>query len=130
MLFINAVRKLWNTKLFPNNHFLRNKEYDPSSQGNEVSWEGEPVDPPREPRSGYFGKWLPHHLFIAKMKEMLMANNKLKDREDGKVTKEQGYNKKVPLGYHTTVRPHVDSNLAEVTETDLSPVMLSISISF
>ena len=56
------------------------------------------------------------------MREML--NQKVKEREEGDTPKDSGhkqsYNKKVAPGYHTAVGPHVDANLAKVSEPELS----------
>ena len=104
------------------NHFLRNKEYDPSNRARDPGGEGDSSQPPRDGRRGRFGKWLPRHLFLAKMREML--NQKVKERDEGDTPKDSGqnqsYNKKVAPGYHTAVGPHVDANLAEVSEPELS----------
>ena len=104
------------------NHFLRNKEYDPSNRARDPGGEGDSSPPPRDGRRGRFGKWLPRHLFLAKMREML--NQKVKERDEGETPKDPGhsqtYNKKVAPGYHTAVGPHVDANLAEVSEPELS----------
>ena len=91
------------------NHFLRNKEYDPSNRARDPGGEGDSSQPSRDGRRGRFGKWLPRHLFLAKMREML--NQKVKERDEGDTPKDSGqnqsYNKKVAPGYHTAVGPHV-----------------------